>query len=89
MALADKLNWSRTLWILLCIMTFAAIFLWFRGKSFMQVDLNMYNFIFIGIAMLLHENLARFVKSVQVAAGAAFGIIMQFPFYAGIFGIMA
>jgi len=89
MSLADKLNWSRTLWILVCIMTFAAIFLWFRGKRFMQVDLNMYNFIFIGIAMLLHENLARFVESVRVAAGAAFGIIMQFPFYAGIFGIMA
>ncbi len=89
MALADKLNWSRTLWILICIMTFAAIFLWFRGKSFMQVDLNMYNFIFIGIAMLLHENLARFVESVKMGSKAAFGIIMQFPFYAGIFGIMA
>jgi len=89
MALADKLNWSRTLWILVCIMTFAAIFLWFRGKSFMQVDLNMYNFIFIGIAMLLHENLARFVESVKMGSKAAFGIIMQFPFYAGIFGIMA
>jgi short-chain fatty acids transporter len=89
MVLADKLNWSRTIWILLCIMTFAAIFLWFQGKKFAQVDLNMYNFIFIGIAMLLHENLARFVESIKVAAGAAFGIIMQFPFYAGIFGIMA
>ena len=89
MALADKLNWSRILWILVCIMTFAAIFLWFRGKSFMQVDLNMYNFIFIGIAMLLHENLARFVQSVKMASQSAFGIIVQFPFYAGIFGIMA
>jgi len=89
MALADKLNWSRTLWILICIMTFAAIFLWFREKSFLQLDLNMYNFIFIGIAMLLHENLARFVESVKMASKAAFGIIMQFPFYAGIFGIMA
>jgi len=89
MALADKLNWSRTLWILICIMTFAAIFLWFRGKSFLQVDLNMYNFIFIGIAMLAHGNLARFVESVKLGSKAAFGIIMQFPFYAGIFGIMA
>ena len=89
MVLADKLNWSRTIWILMCILTFVAIFLWFQGKKFAQVDLNMYNFIFIGIAMLLHENLARFVESIKVAAGAAFGIIMQFPFYAGIFGIMA
>lgn len=89
MTLADRLNWSRTFWVLMCIMAFAAIFLWFRGKSFVQLDLNMYNFIFISIAMVLHENLARFVQSVKMAAQSAFGIIMQFPFYAGIFGIMA
>jgi len=89
MTLADKLNWSRTVWILICIMSFGAIFLWFREKSFLQLDLNMYNFIFICIAMLLHQNLARFVESVKMASKAAFGIIMQFPFYAGIFGIMA
>lgn len=89
MKLAEKLNWSRTIWILTCIMTFAAIFLWFQEKSFLQLDLNMYNFIFIGLAMLLHENLARFVESVKLATKAAFGIILQFPFYAGIFGIMA
>ncbi len=73
MALADKLNWSRILWILICVMTFSVIFLWFRGKSFMPVNLNMYNFIFIGIAMLLHENLARFVESVKMGSKAAFG----------------
>jgi short-chain fatty acids transporter len=89
MTLADKLNWSRTIWLLLCIMVFTAIVLWFREKSFLQLDLNMFNFIFIGIAMLLHENLARFVESVKMASKSAFGIIMQFPFYAGIFGIMA
>ena len=89
MTLADKLNWSRTIWLLLCIMIFTAIVLWFRQKSFLQLDLNMFNFIFIGIAMLLHENLARFVESVKMASKSAFGIIMQFPFYAGIFGIMA
>lgn len=70
-------------------MIFAAIFLWFQKKSFLQLDLNMYNFIFIGLAMLLHENLARFVESIKMATKAAFGIILQFPFYAGIFGIMA
>lgn len=89
MTLADKLNWSRSIWLLLVIMMFTAIVLWFRHKSFLQLDLNMFNFIFIGLSMLLHENLARFVESVKMASKAAFGIIMQFPFYAGIFGIMA
>jgi short-chain fatty acids transporter len=68
MTLADKLNWSRTIWLLLCIMIFTAIVLWFRQKSFLQLDLNMFNFIFIGIAMLLHENLPFYesVKWLQV-----------------------
>jgi short-chain fatty acids transporter len=89
MSIADKLNWSKTIWILTCILTWAAIFLWFTKKSFLQLDLNMYNFIFIGLSMLLHENLARFVESIKMATKAAFGIILQFPFYAGIFGMMA
>lgn len=89
MTLADKLNWSRTIWILLCIMMFASLIIWFRGKSFTQIDLNIYNFIFIAVALLFHENLARFVESLKVAVKASYAFVLQFPFYAGIFGIMA
>jgi short-chain fatty acids transporter len=89
MHLADHLNWSRILWGLISLMTVMAIVLYFREKSFVQLDLNMFNFIFIALAMIFHENLARFVESVRMAAQSAYGIIMQFPFYAGIFGIMA
>jgi short-chain fatty acids transporter len=89
MTLADKLNWSRLIWIILVIMVFATIIIWFRGKSILSVDLNMYNFIFIGFALLLHENLARFVESLKVAIKASYAFVLQFPFYAGIFGIMA
>jgi len=89
MHLADRLNWSRIIWLIISVMTIVAIVLYFREKSFVQLDLNMFNFIFIALAMILHENLARFVESVRMAAQSAYGIIMQFPFYAGIFGIMA
>lgn len=89
MHLADRLNWSRVIWVIISVMAITAIILYFREKSFVQLDLNMFNFIFLGLAMILHENLARFVESVRMAAQSAYGIIMQFPFYAGIFGIMA
>ncbi len=45
--IADRLNWSRTLWVLVCLLVVAAAVLWFRGKSFLQLDLNMFNFLFI------------------------------------------
>jgi short-chain fatty acids transporter len=87
--IADRLNWSRTLWILISLLTVVAAVLWFRGKSFLQLDLNMFNFLFIVLALVLHGSIPRFVESVKRATEASYGIILQFPFYAGIFGIMA
>lgn len=88
-SIADRLNWSRILWVLIGLLALAAAVLWFRSNSFLQLDLNMFNFIFILLALILHGNLSRFVESIRKATGAAYGIILQFPFYAGIFGIMA
>jgi short-chain fatty acids transporter len=49
----------------------------------------MFNFLFILLALVFHGSIPRFVESVKRATEAAYGIILQFPFYAGIFGIMA
>ena len=87
--IADRLNWSRIMWALIGLLALAAAVLWFQQNSFLQLDLNMFNFLFILLALILHGNLSRFVESIRKATGAAFGIILQFPFYAGIFGMMA
>jgi len=87
--IADRLNWSRTLWVLISLLTVAAAYLWFQGKSFLELDLNMFNFLFILLALIFHGSVPRFVESVKKATEASYGIILQFPFYAGIFGIMA
>jgi short-chain fatty acids transporter len=86
---ADRLNWSRVLWLLTCLLIATAVFLWFRQNSFLKLDLNMFNLVFIMLAVILHGNIPRFVESIKKAAEASHGIILQFPFYAGIFGIMA
>jgi short-chain fatty acids transporter len=87
--IADRLNWSRTLWLLAVIMFLVAGYLWFSKNSFLQLDLNMFNFIFIMLALILHGSIPRFVESIRKATEASYGIILQFPFYAGIFGMMA
>jgi len=53
------------------------------------LDLNNYNMIFITIGMLLHWRPKRFLKAVSQSIPATGGVIIQFPFYAFIFGMIA
>lgn len=56
------------------------------GLSFL--DLNYINFLLFGFCLLLHGSIDSFLAAVQEAVGGASGIIIQFPLYAGIMGIM-
>ncbi len=74
--IADRLNRSRILWILTCLVIVTAVVLWFRQKSFLQLDLNMFNLLFIMFAIVLHGSILRFVESVKRATEASYGIIL-------------
>lgn len=50
--------------------------------------INAYNTVFLVIAMLLHGRPLSFLQACQNGVVAAWGIVLQFPFYAGIFGLM-
>ena len=50
--------------------------------------INAYNSVFLGLALLLHGRPMSFLRSCREGVDAAWGIIVQFPFYAGIFGLM-
>jgi short-chain fatty acids transporter len=53
------------------------------------LDLNTYNLIFIVLGMLLHWRPKRFLRAVAQAVPATGGVLIQFPFYAVIFGMIA
>ena len=53
------------------------------------IDLPIYNLIFITVGMLLHWRPKRFLKAVAQAVPATGGVLIQFPFYAVIFGMIA
>ena len=57
-----------------------------KGNS--NFDINRVNLIFLSLAILLHGTPRKFLKSLEDSIGNASGIIIQFPFYAGIMGIM-
>lgn len=52
------------------------------------LDLNNYNLIFITVGMILHWRPKRFLKAVAQAVPATGGVLIQFPFYAFIFGMI-
>jgi len=52
------------------------------------LDLNTYNFFFLMAGLLLHWRPRSFTQAVVNAVPATSGVLIQFPFYGGIFGIV-
>lgn len=50
--------------------------------------INAYNVSFLVLALLLHGRPLPFLRACRQGVDSAWGIIVQFPFYAGIFGLM-
>ncbi|MDN3670277.1 TIGR00366 family protein [Echinicola jeungdonensis] len=63
--------------------------IWFQtGQGLGFVHLNYINFLLFGLALVFHINLSSFVKAIKNAIAGASGIILQFPFYAAILGVL-
>ncbi|MFL2679806.1 MAG: short-chain fatty acid transporter [Alphaproteobacteria bacterium] len=60
----------------------------FYTKGF-SLDLNLVSWTFLGIGLLLSNSAIHYVKLVNNAATTIGPIILQYPFYAGIMGMMA
>ncbi|SFR38388.1 short-chain fatty acids transporter [Robiginitalea myxolifaciens] len=54
----------------------------------LNLNPDMLNLFMLGLAVLLHGSLANFGKAVEEAIGDTSGILIQFPLYFGIMGIM-
>ncbi|PKM68990.1 MAG: short-chain fatty acid transporter, partial [Firmicutes bacterium HGW-Firmicutes-18] len=83
----EKMENSKILWGLVTLMGFAYIVFHFMTKGF-DLNLNIVNFIFMFTGILLHGTLRRYIDAVIEGAKGASGIVLQFPFYAGIMGMM-
>ena len=84
---ADRIEHSKILWVILVVAGFAYIVYYFVQNGF-TLGLNIVNMIFLFLGILLHGDLRRYVDAIGEAAAGAAGILLQFPFYAGIMGMM-
>lgn len=84
--LADKLDKSRILNYSLGLLGVAYIGIFFyKGGS---LNINILIFIFLILGVLAHGSLISYAKLAGKAAAAAGGIVLQYPFYAAILGVM-
>ncbi len=86
-SVSDRLNNG---WILQLVIAIAA--LWYVVGHFasagFDLDLNIMIFTFLALGLLVHRTPMRYVIAMKRACANVSGIIFQYPFYAGIMGIM-
>jgi short-chain fatty acids transporter len=84
---ASRLNNSRLLSGLIGLIGVVYVVLYFHGGGTM--DLNLINFIILFLGIILLGTPIRYVEKLNEGIRTISGIILQYPFYAGIMAIMA
>ena len=83
---AEKLEHSRIMSLIVVLLGLVYIVKYFIGGG--SLDLNIVNLIFLTLGVLFHGTPINYVNAITEAVKGAGGILLQFPFYAGIMGMM-
>jgi len=83
---AERLEHSPLIsWLLVALSSIYLVSYFQSGKG---LNLNIINFLLFTLGVLLHHNPANYLSALRKAVGGASGIILQFPIYAGLMGMM-
>lgn len=85
---ALKLENSCFVNYILAILGFSYIVYYFASSGKFDLNLNIVNLIFLMFGVLFHRTPRSLIDAFSEAAKGAAGIILQFPLYAGIMGMM-
>ena len=85
--LSDTLNHSVIIQIIIPLMGISFLSWHFYKRGF-DINLNIMNFLFIMAGMICHRTPANYAVAMKRSCANISGIILQFPFYAGIMGMM-
>ena len=86
--IADRIDNSKVLGGVLAITGIVLFVRAFATQGLGALNLNVFNFGFLMIGMVLYSSPSRYQKEFNDAVKGSAGVILQFPFYAGIIGIM-
>ncbi len=86
----DFLERSPVLVVAVGLLALLALVVTFREKGgIAALNLDVFNFTFLFLALVLHGSPRSFLKAVASAVPATTGVLIQFPFYAAIFGLIS
>jgi short-chain fatty acids transporter len=86
----QRIEHSPLLNILVAAMAATFLFRYFSraAEPLNALNLNIINFAFLTIGIILHRTPARLMQAVANATPSVWGVILQFPFYAGIAAVI-
>lgn len=87
MTFAEKMDNSPIMNLIIGIGGLIYIVYWFSTKGF-DLNLNIMNFILLMVGIILHMTPRNLLTAAEEGVKSAFGVVIQFPFYAGIQGMM-
>ncbi len=87
-SLADKMDNSRILGGILALTGVVVFLSAFFTQGLGALDLNNFNFGFLMIGLLLYASPTKYLSEFYDAVKGSAGVVLLFPFYAGIIGIM-
>lgn len=87
MVIADKLENSMVISGIIGVAGMIYV-IWFFFTQGFKLDLNIVNFTFLFLGILFQRTPINYIRAAGEGASACAGIIVQFPFYAGIMGMM-
>lgn len=86
---AEKLDHSKYVGSFFGILILIAFgYQYFGNITTLKITPNLLNFFMLGLGLLLHGSISSFLNAVEEAIKGASGILIQFPLYFGIMGIM-
>ncbi|NPT55967.1 TIGR00366 family protein [Paraburkholderia elongata] len=84
---AERMEESRVLAVLVAALCAVFLVIRFINKGFV-LDIDTVNLVFLAAGIVLHKTPMAYARAVAAAAKGASGIMIQFPFYAGIQALM-
>ena len=85
----EKLEFSPILTLVIVALGLVYLYDVFSTKGGLAaLDLNTYNFMFLMAGMLLHWTPRSFLRAAAKSVPMTGGVLLQFPLYAGIFGVL-
>jgi short-chain fatty acids transporter len=85
---ADFLDYHYVLNLIIGAMGIVWLIIYFSDNGWEKITINIVNFAFLAIGILLHPSPTSVLKAAKESGAYIYNIVLQFPFYSGMYGII-